>query len=117
MVLKKSKAENSTLFIDAAAECVKVTNNNKLTAANIERIVAAFAERKEIPHFSRVVRNEDIEAADYNLSVSNYVEREDKREVVDIRKLNAEIEGIVSRADVLRREIAAIVAEIEGEAV
>ena len=104
MVLKKNKAENSTLFIDAAGECVKVTNNNKLTVANIEWIVAAFAGRKEEAHFSRVVRNEEIEAADYNLTVSIYVAREDKRETVDIRKLNAEIEGIVSRADVLRRE-------------
>lgn len=31
MVLKKSKAENSTLFIDASEEYVKITNNNKLT--------------------------------------------------------------------------------------
>ena len=31
MVLKKSKKDNSTLFIDATKECVKITNNNKLT--------------------------------------------------------------------------------------
>ena len=31
MVLKKSKKDNSTLFIDATNYCVKVTNNNKLT--------------------------------------------------------------------------------------
>ena len=35
MVLKKSKKDNSTLFIDASKECVKVTNNNKLTDENI----------------------------------------------------------------------------------
>lgn len=34
MVLKKSKSENSTLFIGALKECVKVTNN-KLTSENI----------------------------------------------------------------------------------
>ena len=57
----------------------------------------------------------DVAAQDYNLSVSSYVEQEDTREVVDITVLNAEIERIVTRSDVLRREIAAIVAEIEGE--
>jgi type I restriction enzyme M protein len=46
--------------------------------------------------------------------VSTYVEQEDKREPVDITALNAEIERIVEREDILRREIAAIIAEIEG---
>lgn len=35
MVLKKSKQENNTLFIDASKEYVKVTNSNKLTVSNI----------------------------------------------------------------------------------
>jgi type I restriction enzyme M protein len=34
---------------------------------------------------------------------------------VDITALNAEIERIVAREDVLRKEISAIIAEIEGE--
>lgn len=38
MVLKKNKRDTSTLFIDASNECVKVTNNNKLTEKNIKKI-------------------------------------------------------------------------------
>jgi len=116
MVLKKSKSENSTLFIDAGKEFVKITNNNKLTQANIEKIVAAYANREDVPHFARLVSNADIEKQDYNLSVSSYVEQEDTREVINITELNAEIERIVSRGDVLRREIDAVIAEIEGGA-
>lgn len=52
---------------------------------------------------------------DYNLSVSTYVEQEDTREVIDIVKLNAEIEEIVAREQILREEIAKIIAEIEGQ--
>lgn len=48
-----------------------------------------------------------------NLSVSTYVEAEDTREKIDIIKLNAEIEEIVAREQVLRDEIAKIIAEIE----
>ena len=51
---------------------------------------------------------------EYNLSVSTYVQPEDTREVIDITKLNAEIEQIVAREQVLRDEIAKIIAEIEG---
>ena len=114
MVLKRNKADNTTLFVDASAECVKVTNNNKLTEDNIARIVDAVTSRSEEAHFSRAAAYEEIKDNDYNLSVSTYVEPEDTREVIDIVKLNAEIEQIVAREQVLRDEIAKIIAEIEG---
>lgn len=116
MVLKKSKSENSTLFIDAAKECVKVTNNNKLTQANIDAIIDAYINRADLEHFARLVPNAEIAAQDYNLSVSSYVEQPDLREVIDITVLNAEIEAIVAREQVLRDEIAKIIAEIEVDA-
>ena len=113
MVLKKGKADNKTLLIDASAECIKVTNNNKLTQVNIERIVDTFANRTEEAHFSHLAGYEEIAGNDYNLSVSTYVEAEDTREKIDIVKLNAEIEQIVAREQVLRDKIAKIIAEIE----
>ena len=113
MVLKKGKPDNETLFIDASNECIKVTNNNKLTPENIQRIVDTFANREEVAHFSHLATCEEIEENDYNLSVSTYVEAEDTREKIDIVKLNAEIEEIVAREQVLRDEIAKIIAEIE----
>lgn len=114
MVLKKSKKDNSTLFIDASKECIKVTNNNKLTQANIDTILGAYVSRTDVEHFARRVPNEEIEAQDYNLSVSTYVEQEDTREKIDIIQLNAEITRIVAREQVLRLEIDRIIAEIEA---
>ena len=114
MVLKRNKVDNRTLFIDASKECEKVTNNNKLTEDNITRIVGEFMSRADDKHFARCVDYQEIKDNDYNLSVSNYVEQEDTREVIDIVKLNAEIERIVAREQVLRAEIAKIIAELEG---
>lgn len=114
MVLKKSKSENSTLFIDASREFVKVTNSNKLKPKNIGNIYDAYMSRMDADYFARLVPNAEIAEQDYNLSVSTYVEQEDTREVIDITALNAEIEKIVAREEELRREINAIVAEIEG---
>lgn len=113
MVLKKAKKDNSTLFIDATRECVKVTNSNKLTEENIQHILDLFTERKDKQYVSRLVANDDIAKADYNLSVSTYVEQEDTREKVDIVKLNAELARIVERENVLRAEIDRIIKEIE----
>ena len=114
MVLKRNKVDNRTLFIDASKECEKVTNNNKLTEDNITRIVGEFMSRADDKHFARCVDYQEIKDNDYNLSVSNYVEQEDTREVIDIVKLNAEIERIVAREQVLRDEIVKIIAELEG---
>lgn len=115
MVLKKSKNENATLFIDATAECEKVTNNNKLRDKNIENILKMFTDRADIAHKARLVQNSEIAENDYNLSVSTYIEKEDTRQAIDIKALNKEIAEIVSREQVLRDEIDKIIAEIEGE--
>lgn len=114
MVLKKSKKDNSTLFIDATKECVKVTNNNKLTDENIENIVKIFADRKDIDYVSKLVSNKEIGENDYNLSVSTYVEKEDTREKIDIDVLNKEIDEIVARENVLREEIKKIIGKISN---
>lgn len=113
MVLKKSKSENSTLFIDASAQCIKVTNSNKLTDENIQTVLQAFIDKTDKKHFVRLVPNDEIAEHDYSLSVTTYVEQEDKREKIDITVLNAEIEQIVARQQVLRFEIDKIIAEIE----
>lgn len=111
MVLKKSKMENNILFIDASNEYIKVTNNNKLSAKNIENILHIFIERKDIQHIAKVVKNEDIgKEQNYNLSVSTYVEKEDTREKIDITILNKEIAEIVAKEEKLRHAIDEIIA-------
>ena len=113
MVLKKSKTSNDVLFIDASAECVKVTNNNKLTDKNIDNIMRLFTERQDMEYTAKVVPNSVIGENDFNLSVSTYVEKKDTREKVDIGELNRKITQIVAREQVLREEIDKIIREIE----
>ena len=113
MVLKKNKADTTTLFIDASKECIKVTNNNRLTTENIDNIVKLFTERQDVEYTSKLAKYDDIKDNDYNLSVSTYVDGRDTREQIDIAALNAQIAEIVARENVLRSEIDKIIAEIE----
>ena len=113
MVLKKSKKDNSTLFIDASKECVKVTNNNQLTQKNIEDIVKIFENRENVDYTAKLVPNKEIEENDYNLSIATYVEQEDTRKHIDIDVLNKEIDELVEREQILRDEIKKIISEIE----
>lgn len=114
MVLKKGKPNSKVLFIDASQECIKVTNNNKLTPQNIQRIVDVYAQKLEQKHFSNLADYDEIVSQDYNLSVSTYVEAENTREVIDIAQLNSAIAEIVAREETLRKQIDAIIKEIEG---
>lgn len=114
IVLKKSKKDNSTLFIDASAEFERGGNKNKLTDANRHRILNAYAGRKEIDHFASLVPNSEIAGNDYNIAVSSYVEQENSAEEVDIEKLNTHIGEIVIRQNQLRAAIDEIVADLEG---
>ncbi|PKP86215.1 MAG: type I restriction-modification system subunit M [Alphaproteobacteria bacterium HGW-Alphaproteobacteria-17] len=116
IVLKKSKSDNATLFIDASAECSRIGNKNKLTSGNIKTILAAFVARKDVDHFAKLVENSAIGENGYNISVSSWVEQENTRQAVDISVLNAEIAQIVARQFDLRKQIDAIVADLEGEA-
>jgi len=115
LVLSKHKTDTKTQFIDASGLFKKGTNNNVLLDEHIEQIIQVFDSKADIEHLAESVPFETITANNYNLSVSSYVEPKDNREVVDIAKLNAELKTTVARIDQLRKDIDAIVAEIEGE--
>lgn len=114
MVLKKSKKDNSVLFVDASEQFVRRGNKNKLTEDNQESIVNSFTERVNVDYFAKLVANEEIANNDYNIAVSSYVEKENTRQFVDITELNAEIERIVARQAQLRTAIDAIVSDLEA---
>ena len=114
MILKKNKKTNDILFLDASKECIKITNSNKLTDENIANIIKLYEQRTDIDYLTKVESCEAVGEADYNLSVSTYVEQEDTREKVDIAVLNSQIKEVVSRINDLRSGIDAIIEEIEG---
>ena len=115
IVLKKARPDHSVLFVDASAECVREGNKNRLTAENQQRILSLVSQRQAVDHVAALVSIDDIQANDWNLSVSSYVEPEDTREQVDIVELNTRIAGIVERQRELRASIDAIVAELEAD--
>ena len=115
LVMSKNKTENKVLFIDASKEFKKETNNNILEENNIDAIVEEYRNRTDVEYFSRYVDVSEIEGNDYNLSVSTYVEKEDTREVIDIKVLNKELEETVKKIDALRSSINEIVKELEDE--
>lgn len=106
IVLRKGKRPDSNvLFVDASNLYRKEGNKNTLDPEHQDAIVDAYKERKEVQYFTRLVSNADIEKNECNLSVSSYVEQEDKREKVDIDAVNARLQDVVALGNTLREEI------------
>lgn len=112
MVMKKGKSDNKVLFIDATNECIKVTNNNKLTQENIDNIVNAYSERNEIEYFVHLASYDEIDEHDYNLSVGLYVESTEQKEMIDIDELESQIDKSRVKQDELRDKISEMIKEI-----
>ena len=114
IVLKKSKADNSVLLIDASEECVKDGNKNKLTDDNIQAVFSYYADRKDVEYKAKLVNCKDILVNDCNLSVSSYVEQEDKREAINIKTVNATLSELIAEGNSLNAKIDSIIKEIGG---
>lgn len=115
VVLKKSKKDNATLFIDASAEVVRNGNKNKLGTSHQTKILEAYIARENVEHFSRLVPNSELADNNYNLAVTSYVQEADTNVATNIKELNSDIAQIVSKQSELRSQIDAIVRDLEAD--
>lgn len=115
LVLSKNKKDNRFQFIDASSLYIKKINNNELSDSNVNEILKIFDEKNILSTNSALVDHETIVNNNYNLSVNSYVKSKDNREVIDISKINSDIEDIVAKIDLLRKQINSIIADLRGE--
>ena len=115
LVLRRTKQDHGVLFVDASRYFVPGSPQNSLGEDNVQQILRIYRERVDVDHVAKLVTNDELAGAKYRMSVSAWVEPEDTRERVDIRKLNAEIAEIVARETELRARVDAIVAELEAD--
>lgn len=84
IVLKQKRANTDVLVIDASRGFVKDGKNNKLRAADIQKIVDAVHHRNTIEKYAQVVSRATIRANEYNLNIPRYVDAAPAAESWDI---------------------------------
>jgi type I restriction enzyme M protein len=113
IVLKKSaKTDASVLFIDASKLFQKDGNKNVLLPEHQDKIMELYANRKDEQYLAKLVKNDDILENEANLSVSAYVEQEDTREVINIAKVNEQLNALIAKGKELNEKIEAIIKEL-----
>ncbi len=104
---KPEERKGKILFINASNEYEKhpeVRRLNRLGEKNIEKIVNAYREFKNIEGFAKVVSIEEIAKNDYNLNVTLYVVPIEEGEKIDLAKEFRELKKIeTERQDVGRK--------------
>ncbi len=73
LVLKKCKKPDDVLFINAAEHFEKGKRQNRLTKANIDKIIDTYRERTEEDRYSKRISMDRIKVEGYNLNISRYI--------------------------------------------
>lgn len=114
MLRKGAKTDNNVLFVDGSAFFEKEGNKNYLRPLHLDKFAENVLNREDVQYFSKLVPNEDVISNDCNLSVSSYVEQPDTREVVEIEKVNSELETLIKEGYTLNARIDEIIKKLGG---
>lgn len=82
---KPKEMKDKILFINADGEYGESRNQNYLRPEDIEKITYAFDHKLEIPKYSRIVTNKEIEENDFNLNIRRYVDNSPDPEIEDVK--------------------------------
>ena len=94
--LRKNRDTTDVLFIDASGDdyYAKGKNQNVLTTTDVDRIVNAYRERKDIDKFAHVATFDEIKENEFNLNIPRYVDTFEEEELVDIEEVQNNIKNI-----------------------
>ncbi|WP_432259051.1 type I restriction-modification system subunit M [Cupriavidus sp. TMH.W2] len=84
----------NVLIIDASADFVPGKNQNTLSDAHFDKIVATFQARKRRDKYAHVATPKELAGNDFNLNIPRYVDTFEEEEEIDIAALQKDIEQL-----------------------
>lgn len=94
LVFRKQKADTTIIIIDASRECEDGKGQNRLGNKHIDKIVATYTARKNVPRYAYVVDYDEVKENAFNLNIPRYVDTFEEEEEIDIRAVQSEIDEI-----------------------
>jgi type I restriction enzyme M protein len=115
LILNRNKREShrkKIIFIYAARDYEEEKVRNKLRESDIQKIVSAFKDYKNIDRYCHVAELDEIRENEFNLNVPRYVDVSEAGEELDIqvtinaiKKLEKEREELMAQVDSALREL------------
>ncbi|MGB0409406.1 MAG: type I restriction-modification system subunit M [Opitutales bacterium] len=91
LIFRKGRERKDVLFIDASREFESGTKQNRLSDANIEKILRTYDAFETTDKYSYVATAEEIAENDYNLNIPRYVDTFEPEAEVDLAEVSKEI--------------------------
>jgi len=101
------------LFVDASREYLPNKNQNALSDAHIEKILAAVKARKDADKYAHVSTFEEIKENDFNLNIPRYVDTFEEEKEIDIDAVQQEIDALEKELVQVRAKMVIKLKEIE----
>ena len=104
LVFRRERPDDKVLFIDASRDYAEATPQNRLRPEDLNRILAAYAERAFVERYAYLAPRAEIAENDYNLNIPRYVDTYVPEPPVDLDAVAAEIADLDAQlADVQGR--------------
>ncbi len=103
LILNRNKSESrksKVIFIYAARDYEEGKVRNKLRESDIQKIVSAFKNYKDIDGFCHIADLDEVKENEFNLNVPRYVDTSEQEEEIDIQKTIDDLNRIRERKKV-----------------
>ncbi len=97
--------KNKILIVDAEQDYEEGKNQNRLRKVDIEKIVSAFENYRDIEKYARVIDTKELAENEYNLNVRRYVENADEEENIDVKTVWAQVKEIEKERDIIDKKV------------
>lgn len=107
LLFKKGRTTKDVLFIDASRDFLEGTNQNRLSAEHIARIVTTYKAFKPVEKYAYRATREEIEENDFNLNIPRYVDTFAAEKEVDLNAVKADVARLEGELAGVRKQMAA----------
>lgn len=112
MFFRRDKADDKIFFIDASRGYGEGKNQNKLRDEDIEKIVATWRTRQDVPKYAHLATLDEVRENDFNLNIPLYVDTFEDESPIDLDAVKLEIENIEKQLVLTRANLAAAFKEL-----
>ena len=111
---KPDNKKNKILFIDAEKDYAEGKNQNSLRKKDIDKIVNAYDDYKDVEKFARIVDLKEIdEENEFNLNVRRYIENGEEEEEINVSEVWKELKELEQERAQIDKEVEGYLAELK----
>ena len=116
LILNKNKPEhkkNKILIIDGEKDYLEGKNQNTLRQKDIDKIVKAYDDYRDIDKYCRAVDLKEIKENEFNLNVRRYIDSAEAEEIIDIKKVLVELNNLEEEREKIDKKVKNYIKELK----